>query len=153
MNLKMCECALYTLRNEFSQPVTQQPFKTPIFQIQWRRQHTHKLLGAQPVQFGDSCRYTVSFRIVIAAFRNLQKKHRRSAFSAATATRAKGAAPCSFVALRRRHAIYCGAICHILVVGVYVRHSPDILCVEPHPLDLHFHSVSHVIACTHTYTE
>lgn len=53
---------------------------------------------------------------------------------------------------RHSHAIYGTVICHLLVVGVYVRHSPDILCVEAHPLDLHFHSVSHVITYTHTHT-
>lgn len=56
---------------------------------------------------------------------------------------------------RQSHATYGKAICHLLIVGVYVRHSPDILCVETHPLDLHFHSVSHVIAYKnkHTHTK
>lgn len=51
---------------------------------------------------------------------------------------------------QHRDAVYGRVIGDLLVVGVYVRNSPNILCVEPHPLDLHFHSVSHMIACTHT---
>lgn len=38
---------------------------------------------------------------------------------------------------------------HILVVGVNVRDSPDVLCVKAHPLDLQFHSLTHMITCVH----
>lgn len=38
----------------------------------------------------------------------------------------------------------------ILVVGVNVRHSPDVLCVKAHPLDLQFHPLAHMITCVHT---
>lgn len=38
----------------------------------------------------------------------------------------------------------------ILVVGVNVRHSPDVLCVKAHPLDLQFHSLTYVVTCVHT---
>lgn len=61
------------------------------------------------------------------------------------------AAQRSFVMQQHRDAVYGRVIGDLLVVGVYVRNSPNILCVEPHPLDLHFHSVSHMIACTHTH--
>lgn len=138
----MCECALYALPVEFSQPVTQKPFKTPIFQIQWQRQHTQAvgctacsawpLLSLHCFFFVSSWQpYNASTRSPVAKHSLLQRPRERWA--------------------RCCHAIYGMALCHSLVFGVYVRHSPDILRVEPHPLDLHFHSVSHVIACIHTH--
>lgn len=45
---------------------------------------------------------------------------------------------------------FVGKVSHVLVVAVYVRHSPVVLCVEAHPLHLHFHSLAHMITCTHS---
>lgn len=39
---------------------------------------------------------------------------------------------------------------NILVVGVNIGHSPDVLCVKAHPLDLQFHSLTHMITWVHT---
>ena len=60
---------------------------------------------------------------------------------------------CSYLQRERCHAIYRWRICDILEVAVYVRHSPDVLCVKTHPLDLHFHSLTHMITCSHTNTQ
>lgn len=38
----------------------------------------------------------------------------------------------------------------ILVVGVNIRHSPDVLCVKAHPLDLQLHSLTHMITYVDT---